>query len=245
MTARRRQTALITGAARRIGAHIASRLHAHGMNVIVHCHQSQQAAQALLAKLNQQRANSAQLIQADLSELSGIDNVAKASIERWGRLDVLINNASAFISCELNNLDEQHWDNIMNTNLKAPLFLSRALAAELQRNHGCIINLSDIHAQRPLKNFLLYCISKAGLDMLTKALARELAPAVRCNAVAPGAIEWPPNISNTSKQAIIKKIALRRSGSATQLAQTVLFLIQSEYITGQIINVDGGRTLSQ
>ena len=241
-----RPTALITGAARRIGAGIAGALHAEGMNVIVHYHRSQAEARQLLAALNRKREASAHAIRADLQDTKSVHELAQESLKRWGRLDALINNASAFEASSLENLDDELWDRLIDTNLKAPLFLCGELAAELQRTKGCIINISDIHAQRPLKNYLLYCISKAGVDMLTKALARELATAVRCNAVAPGAIAWPQHDHDTEKQqAVVKKIALKRVGTTKDIAQAVLFLIRSRYITGQIINVDGGRTLSQ
>lgn len=241
-----RKTALVTGAARRIGANVVNALHADGMNVIVHCRNSRQEARLLVSELNQRRDNSAHLAQADLIEIKSIKRLAKESLQRWGRLDVLVNNASAFFAAGLGGLNEETWNRLINVNLKAPLFLVAELAAELQCRNGCIINISDVHAKRPLKEHTLYCISKAGLDMLTKALARELATKVRCNAIAPGAIDWAKNNRDTKKQeAVIKKIALKRTGTAQDVAEAVLFLIHAQYVTGQIINVDGGRTLSQ
>ena len=238
------KTALITGGAQRIGAQITKTLHKHGFDVIIHYRHSKQAASSLMQILNQRRAHSARILQAELSAVSSLQTLVK-NIEN---LDVLINNASVFYPTPINKVSQQAWHQIISTNLMAPFFLSQSLAPILAKNHGCIINIVDIHSQRPLKNYAIYNISKAGIAMMTKTLAKELAPKIRVCGVAPGAILWPQNeaeLSSEQQNKMLGKIALGKQGSAKDVANTVLFLATSPYITGQIINVDGGRTLNQ
>lgn len=240
------KTALITGAAHRVGAMITRVLHAQGMNLVLHYRSSSAAAQALQAELNARRANSAVLTQSDLLDTTRLPTLVQSAIDTWGRLDVLVNNASSFYPTPLGNVTETQWDDLTGTNLKAPFFLSQAAAPHLAQHHGCIVNIADIHADRPLKSHPVYSIAKAGLVMLTKTLARELGPQVRVNAVAPGAILWPENdMSDESKQHILSRTALKRQGTPQDIAQAVLFLIRdADYISGHVLTVDGGRSLS-
>ncbi|MBT6921872.1 MAG: pteridine reductase [Candidatus Ruthia sp.] len=238
------KTALITGGAQRIGAQIAQTLHSNGYNVIIHYRHSKQAAETLAQTLNAQRSDSATIVQAELSNLDDI----QALSHHIERLDVLVNNASVFYPTAVEEANQDAWNNIMNTNLMAPFFLSQSLTAALKKNSGCIINIVDIHGERPLKNHAIYNISKAGVAMMTKTLAKELAPEIRVCGVSPGSILWPENeasLSNEQKNKMLNKIALGRQGDAIDIANTVLFLASSTYITGQIISVDGGRTLNQ
>ncbi|CAC9446273.1 FolM Alternative dihydrofolate reductase 1 [uncultured Gammaproteobacteria bacterium] len=238
------KTALITGGAQRIGAQITKTLHAHGYNIVIHYRNSSQEAQTLADELNQLRANSATLIQAELSDLQALKTLANTIKQ----LDVLVNNASVFYPTSMQNANENDWNTIINTNLMAPFFLSQSLSATLSKNKGCIINIVDIHAQRPLKNHAIYNISKAGLAMMTQTLAKELAPEIRVCGVAPGSILWPENqakLNDEQKDKMLNKIPLSKQGSPEDIANTVLFLANSPYITGQIISVDGGRTLNQ
>lgn len=236
---------LITGAAKRIGAAIAKKMHANGYKVLLHCRKSRAQSDALCTAFNDERPDSAKVLVADLSQISKIKTLADAAQQCWGRIDVLVNNASAFHPTQLATLTEEHWDDLININLRAPLFLSQRLAHSLRASKGCIINMVDIHAERPLKEHTVYCASKAGLAMLTRSLARELAPDVRCNGIAPGAIVWPEDSDRKAQEDIIARTALKRAGCPDDIAQTVLFLSQyADYITGQIIAVDGGRTLS-
>ncbi|MFZ1568901.1 MAG: pteridine reductase [Thiolinea sp.] len=240
------KVALITGAARRIGAEVARTLHTEGATVAVHYKNSAGEAQALKAELNALRANSCVLLQADLLEVKQFPQLMSALVEQTGRLDILVNNASSFYPTPLGTLQEQQWDDLMGTNLKAPLFLSQAAAAPLQKNQGVIINLTDVHGIRPLSEFSVYCAAKAGLIMLTQVLARELGPTIRVNGIAPGAILWPEQPMAEDKRAeLLAKTALERMGSPEDIAQTVLFLVRdAPYITGQVIAVDGGRLLN-
>ena len=238
------KTALITGGAQRIGAQITKTLHAHGYNIVIHYRNSSQEAQTLADDLNQLRTNSATLIQAELSDLQALKTLANTIKQ----LDVLVNNASVFYPTSMQNANENDWNTIINTNLMAPFFLSQSLSAVLSKNKGCIINIVDIHAQRPLKNHAIYNISKAGLAMMTQTLAKELAPEIRVCGVAPGSILWPENqakLNDEQKDKMLNKIPLSKQGSPEDIANTVLFLANSPYITGQIISVDGGRTLNQ
>lgn len=238
------KTALITGGAQRIGAQIAQTLHNDGYNIIIHYRHSKQAAGTLAQTLNAQRSDSASIIQAELSSLDDIQTLAQ-SIEQ---LDVLVNNASVFYPTPVGVVDQSIWGNVMDTNVMAPFFLSQSLAATLKKNSGCIINIVDIHSERPLKNHAVYNISKAGIAMMTKTLAKELAPEIRVCGVSPGSILWPENeasLTDEQKNKMLNKIALGKQGNATDIANTVLFLAKSSYITGQIISVDGGRTLNQ
>ncbi len=238
------KTALVTGGAHRIGAQICRTLHDNNFNVIIHYKNSASAAQDLATELNNKRKNSASIIQADLSNIKSIEKLCSAI----NSLDVLINNASVFYPTPISEINKDSYQQIMNTNLMAPLFLSTTLADKMSDNNGCIVNIVDIHSQRPLKNYTIYNISKAAIAMMTKTLAKELAPKLRVCGVSPGSILWPENsaeIDQNKKNKMLNKIALKKQGSSEDIAQTVLFLINSNYITGQIISVDGGRTLNQ
>lgn len=239
------KVALITGAAQRVGAEIARELHRSGMRVVIHYRSSAEAAAALRDELLAARPDSAALIQGDLLETAALPALVAAAHARWGQLDVLVNNASSFYPTPIGGITETQWDDLIGSNLKAPLFLSQAAAPLLAARQGCIVNLVDIHAERPLKGYPLYCSAKAGLVMLTKALARELAPAVRVNAIAPGAILWPEHASEETRRAIVARTALKRRGEPHDVARAVRFLAtEAEYVTGQVLTVDGGRSLS-
>ncbi len=242
------KVALITGAARRIGAEIAYTLHAAGMNVVLHYHRSEAEAMRLCQVLNEQRAQSASILQADLLNIENLANVVKKAVETWGQLDVLVNNASLFQKTSVGHVTQKIWDDLMNSNLKAPFFLSQAAVDYLRKSQGCIVNITDVHAKRPMRDYGVYCISKAGLAMLTETLAKELGPAIRVNAVAPGTVAWPDGdntLDEKQKQKIIQRTALHRHGTPKDIAKAVLFLIQdADYITGEVLTVDGGRALS-
>jgi pteridine reductase len=242
----REKTALITGAGRRIGAKLVRALHGAGMNIILHYCRSAKDAKQLHDELNGQRANSIILVCADLMNREELGSLVSQAQNAWDGLDVLINNASTFYPTRVGEITEQDWETLSGINLKAPLFLSQAVAPFLRRSHGCIINIVDIHADRPLKNYTVYCIAKAGLVMLTKSMARELAPEVRVNGIAPGAILWPEIEDYGSVHTeIIERTALKREGNPEDIANAALFLIlNADYITGQIISIEGGRTLS-
>lgn len=241
------KVALITGAAQRIGAEIVRLLHHTGMHILLHYHRSHQSAERLQLELTSQRPDSVRLAQADLLDLTAVNDLVQQTTAWKGRLDLLINNASSFYPTPLAAASETEWDDLMGTNLKAPFFLSKAAAPLLRETHGCIINLVDIHADRPLSEHPIYSIAKAGNAMLVKSLARELGPEVRVNGVAPGAILWPDKeIPEGTKAEIVSRTALKRAGTPGDIARTVLFLAQSAgYISGQIIAVDGGRSLQQ
>lgn len=237
---------LVTGAARRVGAEIARTLHGAGACVAIHYRSSAAAANELATTLNAARPASAQAFAADLLDTAALHGLVDAVVARFGRLDALVNNASSFYATKVGAVDTAAWDDLIGSNLKAPLFLSQAAAPHLEVSGGCIVNITDIHAERPLKGYPLYCAAKAGLLGLTRALALELGPRVRVNAVAPGAIEWPQGISDfppTERAAIIGHTLLQRIGSPADIARTVKFLVfDAPYVTGQVINVDGGRT---
>ena len=240
------KVALITGAAHRIGATTAHTLHAAGMNIVIHYRNSDGAAKALQQTLEAERPESVALVQGDLHQTDQLPTLIQQASAAWGRLDVLVNNASTFYPTPLGTITESNWDDLIGANLKAPLFLAQAAAPHLQQQNGNIINIVDIHADRPLKEHTVYSIAKAGLAMLTKSLARELGPEVRVNGIAPGAILWPENeMDDETKADILSRTALKRSGEPADIARTVRFLIQdAHYTTGQILSVDGGRTLS-
>ena len=247
------KVALVTGAAKRIGAEIARQLHASGFNLVIHYNHSMVAANKLIEELNSARKNSAVGAKADLNDHSQVIQLARQSTAHWQRLDLLVNNASSFFPTPLNNATEQDWDNLINSNLKAPFFLSQLLAESLKKNRGCIINIADIYAQRPLKNHSIYSIAKAGNVMITKSLAQELAPDVRVNGIAPGAILWPDDyykksedqLSDENKEKMLAQIPLQQRGQVQDIARTILFLAKdAPYITGQIIAVDGGRSIT-
>lgn len=237
---------MITGAARRVGAEMAQHLHQAGMNIVLHYRSSSEEASALADSLNEQRANSVKLLKGDLKEYQSIPKLVTQGIDLFGHIDVLINNASSFYPTDLQDVDEAIWEDLVGVNLKAPIYLTQALAAELAKNNGCIINIVDIHGDRPLKDYSIYSIAKAGLIMFTKSMARELAPEIRVNGIAPGAIMWPEEQHyENMHQLVIERTALKREGHPKDIAETALFLIEKAgYITGQIIAVDGGRTLS-
>ncbi|MCW8855189.1 MAG: pteridine reductase [Gammaproteobacteria bacterium] len=240
------QTALITGAAKRIGAEISRTLHAEGMNIIIHYRSSKDEAEALCNELNALRADSAIILQADLLNVDELDPLTKMAADYWGHLNVLVNNASSFYPTPMGKITEAHWDDLMGSNLKAPLFLSQAATPYLKASQGNIINIVDIHGFRPMKEHPVYCAAKAGLAMLTQSLARELGPEIRVNGVAPGAILWPENdIDEQTQQLILDRTALKRQGEPKDIAATVRFLIRdADYITGQVIPVCGGRSLN-
>jgi len=238
------KTALITGGAIRIGAQIVKTLHENNYRVLVHYHQSKKNAQILCNELNTKISNSAEMVCTDLNSLSNIEKLS-SKIES---IDLLINNASVFYPTPLPQTKHEDWDNLINVNLKAPYFLATLLSNKLSSRNGSIINIVDIHSERPLRNHPIYSISKAGLKMLTLSLAKELAPNVRVNGISPGSIIWPQtkgSISDNQKKIMLDRVALKRQGKPKDIAEAVLFLVESDYITGQIINIDGGRTLYQ
>lgn len=241
------KTALITGGARRIGAAIARMLHAAGMNLALHYRNSQGDAERLRAELHSRRPDSIFLIKGDLMDTAWLPALVQRAANRWGRLDLLINNASSFYATPFGTATESQWDDLMSSNLKAPFFIAQAAIPFLQSVNGCIINIVDIHAERPLKDHPVYCAAKAGLAMLTKALALELGPEVRVNGVAPGAILWPETrISPFEKAQTLSRIVLGKPGNPEDIACAVLYLARDgSYVTGQILAVDGGRTLCQ
>ena len=236
---------LITGAAKRVGAKMVEVLHSNGFNLVIHYNSSSEAASNLSAKLNKQRAGSSIIIGGNLTDDSTIETLIPNVIEQTGRLDVLINNASTFYPTPIENITLEDWDSLFGTNLKAPLFLSKYAAKYLKDSKGLIINIVDIHSRKPLKNHPIYGPAKSGLAMLTKSLAKDLAPSVRVNGISPGMILWPENEPSESiKKSILDQIPLKRSGSPEDIANCVLFLIEdAPYITGQIIPIDGGRSI--
>ncbi len=241
---------LVTGAARRVGAEIARALHAAGACVAIHYRRSAAEADRLAAELNAARPDeggeSAATFAADLLDIDALPRLVEAVVAHFGRLDALVNNASSFYATKVGAVDTAAWDDLMGSNLRAPLFLSQAAAPHLDRSGGCIVNITDIHAERPLKGYPVYCAAKAGLLGLTRALALELGPRVRVNAVAPGPIEWPQGTQDfppADRAAIIEHTLLKRVGSPADIAQAVKYLVfDAPYVTGQVINVDGGRT---
>ncbi len=239
------KTVLITGGAKRIGRQLALTLHEAGHNIIVHYRSSAGAANELVSHLNSLREKSANSVQGDLLDIGGIPSLIDQCIEHFGRLDALINNASSFYPTPIELLEEDFWNDLIGSNLKAPAFLAKSAAKHLRDTGGTIINIVDIHARNPMANHPIYCSAKAGLEMLTKALARDLAPAIRVNAVSPGAILWPEtNTSEIEQAEILQKIPLQRAGDPEDIAGLVRFLIDdSPYITGQVIAVDGGRSV--
>ena len=237
---------LITGGAKRVGAASARLLHAAGANLMIHYRSSATEARALQDELNAIRADSVTLIQADLHDTGGLPGLVHQTVATFGGLDVLLNNASSFYPTPVGDITERDWADLMGTNLKAPMFLSQAAAPELKKRHGCIINITDIHAERPMKSHVVYSVAKAGLVGLTKSLARELAPEVRVNGIAPGPILWPEGDSNfdeVSRQRIISHTMLKRAGDPHDIALAVrFFAMDTHFVTGQILAVDGGRS---
>jgi pteridine reductase len=239
------QWVLITGAARRIGACIARTLHENGANIAIHYRGSADDAEQLAAELNNARAESAITVQADLLDTARLSGLVEEVVAQTGRLDVLLNNASSFYPTPLEEVTEEHWDDLLGSNLKAPLFLAKAALPHLRATSGSIINIVDIHSQRPLRNHPVYGPAKAALGMLTRSLAKDLAPEIRVNGVSPGAILWPEDgMSEKAEQSILKQVPLKRMGEPEDIARTILFLLKdAPYITGQIIAVDGGRSV--
>jgi len=235
---------LITGGGKRVGAAICRRLHAAGANLMLHYRKSAGEARLLSAELNHVRASSVALIQADLLETAKLPSLVEQTLQTFGRLDGLVNNASSFFATPLGEIEIADFDDLIGTNLKAPLFLSQAAAPALRRAQGAIVNIADIHAERPLKNYVVYSVAKTALVGLTRSLAREMAPEVRVNAVAPGPVLWPEDESfdELSRQRIISHTPLRREGTPDDIAGAVHFLLaDARYVTGETISVDGGR----
>ena len=239
------KVAVITGGARRIGASIARTLHHEGMKLVIHYHESADAARELQAELHHHRSDSVLLVGTDLLDPAKLEKLVSQATTEFGQLDVLVNNASSFYPTPIGQTTDKQWGELIGVNLKAPYFLSQAAAGALTESNGCIINLVDIYAERPLKNYPVYNVAKAGLIGLTRTLARELGPEVRVNAVSPGAILWPEgDIDEIAQQRLISRTPLKRTGNPTDIAQTVLFLVRdADFLTGQIVNVDGGRSI--
>ena len=238
---------LITGGAKRVGAAICRRLHGAGASLMLHYRASAGEARLLQAELNGTRADSVALIQADLLDLKALPPLVEQTVQRFGRLDALVNNASSFYASPIGEITSAIWDDLMGTNLRAPLFLAQAAAPSLRKAQGAIVNIADIHAERPLKSYIVYSVAKSGLVALTRSLARELAPEVRVNAVAPGPILWPDDdaFDEVSRQRIISHTLLKREGTPDDIAKAVHFLLaDATYVTGETINVDGGRHIA-
>ncbi|GHU25586.1 pteridine reductase [Betaproteobacteria bacterium] len=245
------KTVLITGAAKRMGRAIARELHGAGANVVVHYRSEVDGATSLVGEMNAMRAGSALCLRAELLDCGALSSLVEQSVTHFGRLDALVNNASSFYATPLGAIDEAAWNDLVGSNFKAPLFLTQAAAPHLRRVHGAVVNITDIHAERPLAGYPIYCAAKAGLLGLTRALAIELAPEVRVNAVAPGPILWPDESNELNGKAfdeaerarIIDHTLLKQAGSPQDIARAVRFLFNdAPYVTGQVINIDGGRT---
>lgn len=239
------KVALVTGGARRIGAEIARCLHAEGMNIALHFRTSRDDARRLRDQLNAARPASVRLFEADLCDTAAIKDMVASVTTAFTRMDVLVNNASSFFATPLGAIDDAAYQDLLDTNLKAPLFLAQAAAPELGLAKGCIVNIADIYGLKPLAAHAAYCAAKAGLIMLTRSLALELAPNIRVNAIAPGAILWPESgCDEIERAAVLAKTPMGRAGHPSDIAQTVLFLVRNaHYVTGQVIKVDGGRAI--
>lgn len=239
---------LITGGAKRVGTSICRLLHDGGAKLMIHYRNSVGEARALQSELNLQRPNSAAIIQGDLLNLAVLPSLIQETVSHFGHLDVLINNASSYYATEIGEIGDDQWEDLIGTNLKAPLFLAQAAAHELRKQQGCIINITDMHVERPKKGYVVYSVAKAGLVTLTKSLAQELGPDVRVNAIAPGPVLWPednPQFDEVYRQRVISQTLLKRIGEGDDVAKAVRFLIQdAPFITGQVIVVDGGRSLN-
>ncbi|MDP3607484.1 MAG: pteridine reductase [Methylophilus sp.] len=239
---------LITGGAKRVGAAICRELHAQGALLMIHFNQSHTEARALQAELNLQRPNSVAIVQADLLNSAVAPSLVQETIQHFGRLDVLINNASSYYATEIGQINEENWLDLVGSNLKAPAFLAQAAASELRKQLGTIVNITDMHIERPKKGYIVYSVAKAGLVTLTKSLALELGPEVRVNAVAPGPVQWPennPQFDEVYRQRVISQTLLKRIGNPTDIAKAVKFLIyDAPFITGHVLAVDGGRSLN-
>jgi pteridine reductase len=239
------QVALVTGAARRVGAQIVRALHAEGANVMIHSHRSLTDGERLVEELNHIRGDSAALLSADLRDTPQLPGLIARTCERFGGLNLLVNNASSFYPTPLGSITLAQWQDLIGTNLQAPLFLAQAAAAPLKASRGALINIVDIHGMRPLRNHVVYSTAKAGLIVLTRALARELAPEVRVNAIAPGAVLWPESgLDEERRDRILEQTPLHRPGSPEDIARTVLFFAaDAPFVTGQVLAVDGGRSV--
>ncbi|MGA0023034.1 MAG: pteridine reductase [Burkholderiales bacterium] len=241
------KSVLVTGGSRRVGAAISRRLHAAGANVVVHYRNSADDAHALQQELNVVREQSAALLRADLLAPGALPQLARDAVAAFGRLDGLVNNASSFYATPLGAIDERAWDDLVGTNLKAPLFLAQAVATELRRTRGAVVNIIDIHAELPMKNHVVYTAAKGGLLALTRSLACELGPQVRVNGVSPGTILWPEEPAwqnDIERQRIVNQTLLKRTGEPGDIAAAVEFLLTAPYVTGQVLAVDGGRSIA-
>ncbi|MUV12992.1 pteridine reductase [Noviluteimonas gilva] len=240
-----RPVALVTGSARRLGAAIVRRLHADGYDVAIHCHASRGDADALAGELEAARAGSTLVLQADLAQFDRLPELIAHTIGRFGRLDALVNNASSFFATPFGKATPDQWDALFGANARAPFFLAQAAAPHLRATHGAIVNMADIYAERPLRTHAIYGMSKAALVHMTRALALELAPDVRVNAIAPGAILWPDGgKDDAAKQAMLDRTPLHRTGTPDEIANTVRWLLrEATYMTGQVVRLDGGRLL--
>lgn len=239
------RVAVITGGAKRLGNAIAHALHQEGAQLVIHYRSSKHSAEALVQELNALRAGSAVAICCDLLDTATLPQLIAQTLTHFGRLDILVNNASSFYPTPIGSITEQHWEELLGSNLKAPLFLAQAAAPALRQSQGLILNMVDIHAQRPLPSYTVYSIAKAGLATLTKSLARELGPDIRVNGIAPGPVLWPEQqMSAELQQEIISKTALKRQGSPLDIARAALFFAKdAPYVTGQILAIDGGRSI--
>ncbi|MFW5432489.1 MAG: pteridine reductase [Methylophilaceae bacterium] len=239
---------LITGGAKRVGATICRELHAHGAKLMIHYNTSKQEAKALQAELNLQRSDSVAIIQGDLLNMAVVSSLVKEATKHFGKLDILINNASSYLPTEIGNINEESWQNLIGSNLKAPMFLAQAAAPELKKCHGCIVNITDMHIEHPKKGYVVYSVAKAGLVTLTKSLAQELSPEVRVNAVAPGPVLWPdsnPQFDEVYRQRVISQTLLKRIGDPTDVSKAVKFLAaDAPFMTGHVLTVDGGRSIN-
>ncbi|MES2502842.1 MAG: pteridine reductase [Pseudomonadota bacterium] len=239
---------LITGGAKRVGAAICRELHACGAQLMIHYKTSTSEARALQAELNLQRPNSVAIIQGDLLNIAVLPSLVQETVKHFGKLDVLINNASSYYATEIGAITEDNWHDLVGSNLKAPMFLAQAAAVELRKNHGCIVNITDMHIERPKKGYVVYSVAKAGLVTLTKSLAHELSPEVRVNAVAPGPVQWPennPQFDEVYRQRVISQTLLKKIGEPKDIAKAVKFLVaDAPFITGHVLAVDGGRSLN-
>jgi pteridine reductase len=239
------KVSFITGSAKRIGAYNAKFIHRLGYDVVIHCQHSRLEGEALCKSLNELRPQSARLVQGDLSDMKQIARIGQQAIDAFGRLDILINNASTFYPTPVGNITQQDWQSLVGSNMQGPLFLSQYCHQELAKNQGVIINMVDIHASKPLKQHTLYCMAKSALVTMTQSLALELAPNVRVNGIAPGAILWPEQyMSEQDKQQILRHIPANKLGRVEDIAQCLEFLISAPYVSGQIIAVDGGRSIA-
>ncbi|MBX9676448.1 MAG: pteridine reductase [Methylotenera sp.] len=239
---------LITGGAKRVGAAICRELHACGAQLMIHYKSSTNEARALQAELNLQRTNSVAIIQGDLLNIAVLPSLIQETVKHFGHLDVLVNNASSYYPTEIGAITEENWQDLVGSNLKAPMFLAQAAAAELRKNHGCIVNITDMHIERPKKGYVVYSVAKAGLVTLTKSLAHELSPEVRVNAVAPGPVQWPennPQFDEVYRQRVISQTLLKKIGEPKDITKAVKFLVaDAPFITGHVLAVDGGRSLN-